>query len=332
MNLDPIKEAVRQAAKLCRQIQTHSLTSSTKHSKEKGYTEPVTLADYGSQAIICRALSQHFPDDAVISEEAGAQFLELTDENARAQVFNLLTNLLDVNVTQDDVVRWLDFGSGRDDAQRTWVIDPIDGTKGFINLRHYSIGVGILDADGQPVASVIGAPGYAENMAEEGGAGMIFYAQDNAAYAEPLAGGEATPITVSSRADNGDVRVVQSYEKSHASKSRMATVREKADLSEAHIYELDSMEKYALVACGDADVYLRLPNINSTRPHMSWDHAAGVALVHAAGGKATDVDGSPLVFSDGRIMPNQGMLVSNGVLHERIVAATQALLAEEAAD
>jgi 3'(2'), 5'-bisphosphate nucleotidase len=63
---------------------------------------------------------------------------------------------------------------------------------------------------------------------------------------------------------------------------------------------------------------------------MVWDHAPGVALVLAAGGMVTDVDGSMLDFSQGRTLPNRGMLVSNGTVHERLIQAVAELLEEEA--
>jgi 3'(2'), 5'-bisphosphate nucleotidase len=332
MSINPIKEAVRQAAFLCRTVQSRSFESATKTSHDKGgSTEPVTIADYGSQAIICRALSQHQPGAAVISEESGQQFLELTDANARQQIYTLLQEILGEPVTEDDVVQWLDFGTGIQ-SEQTWVIDPIDGTKGFINRRHYAIGVGLLNADGQPVGAVMGAPGYAEGIAEEGGAGTIFYIEDGRVYREPLDGGSRQPVTVSSRTE--DLRVVQSYVRKHASKSRMAAVRQKAGFANVTVYELDSMEKHALVACGDVDIYMRLPNLDSNRPHMIWDHAPGAALILAAGGKITDVDGTPLDFSQGKALPNQGILGSNGAgdVHEKLVAAAQQMLAEEHSD
>ncbi len=328
LELDPILAAVRQALLLCREVQHQTLRSLNKLGPDKQDTEPVTLADYGSQAILCRAIQQHFPDDAVLAEEAGSQFLELTNEASRAEILNLLTVILDQNVTQDDIVSWMDHGVNRDGAARTWVIDPIDGTKGFINMRHYAVAVGIVE-DGVPVGGVIGAPGYGDGVSGNDDEGLIFYTKDGKAYQERISGGDTREIRVSSRTSG--LKVVQSFEKKHASKTRMETVREKADMADAEVRELDSMEKYALVANGDADVYMRLPNLDNNRPHLAWDHAAGVALVHAAGGKATDVDGSALDFSQGRTLPNRGMLVSNGHVHERLVAATRELLAEETA-
>src|SRR5690606_35948140 len=131
-------------------------------SQDKNDTEPVTIADYGSQAIIGRALAEYFPDDAVVSEEAGSQFLELTSDRQKAEIINLLTTILDVNVTQDDIVKWLDQGTDGK-STRTWVIDPIDGTKGFLAMRHYAIGIGILE-DKQPVGAIIVAPGYGDGV------------------------------------------------------------------------------------------------------------------------------------------------------------------------
>jgi 3'(2'), 5'-bisphosphate nucleotidase len=327
MNLDPIIEAVRQALALCRDVQMTSLRSVDKFSNDKQDTEPVTLADYGSQAIIGRTLQQHFPDDAVLSEEAGSQFLELTTEAQKAEIINYLTHILDVNVNQTEIVKWLDFGSNVT-TERTWIIDPIDGTKGFINLRHYAVGVGIVE-NGQATGAIMGTPVYDDDP-NDSNLGALFYIKDGKAYRQRLDSDTAQEIHVSERTT--DARVVQSFEKKHASKSRMAKVREKAGLSDAHVEELDSMVKYAMVASGDADVYMRLPNLDNTRPHMVWDHAPGVALVIAAGGKVTDVDGSPLDFSQGRTLPNRGMLVSNGKFHDRLVAATLELLEEEAAE
>ena len=326
MNIDPIIEAVRQAAILCREVQHNSLRSINKINTVAKDTEPVTIADYASQTIIGQALSLHFPDDAVLSEEAGAQFLELTTDKQKAEIINLLTTILDVNVTQDDIVRWLDQGTNGNPA-RTWIIDPIDGTKGFIAMRHYAIGVGIVE-NGQPIGAIVAAPGYGDGVSGDDDDGAIFYIKEGVPYQAPLSGGDGQAIKVSARTE--DLKAVQSFEKQHASKSRMAIVREKADMADIEVNELDSMEKYALIANGDADVYLRLPNLDNKRPHFTWDHAPGVALVLAAGGQATDIDGEPLDFSQGRILPNRGMIISNGKVHERLVKAVGELLSEEA--
>lgn len=133
---------------------------------------------------------------------------------------------------------------------------------------------------------------------------------------------------VSARRDVAEFVAVQSYERAHASKSRMGRARELAGLGKARIIELDSMEKYALVACGIADLYMRLPRPGSDYAHKVWDHAAGVALVQAAGGLATGLDGEELDFSRGETLPNAGMIISNGQQHGRVVEAVRRVLRE----
>ena len=145
---------------------------------------------------------------------------------------------------------------------------------------------------------------------------------------QPLNGGEVKRIHASTKTEAASLRALESVEKSHANHDRMQLVREAAGFGAAELIHIDSMEKYARIAAGDAELYLRLPRLGSTRPFMIWDHCAGTAIVEAAGGKVTDVDGSPLDYSSGKTLNNQGIIVSNGAVHERVIAAVQKVLAE----
>jgi 3'(2'), 5'-bisphosphate nucleotidase len=101
-----------------------------------------------------------------------------------------------------------------------------------------------------------------------------------------------------------------------------------AGLAEAQVVQVDSMDKYAMVACGDAELYLRIP-VNRNYRHKAWDHAAGTALVQAAGGLVTDLNGEPLDFTQGALLANnRGMVVSNGRIHERVLWGIQAVLGD----
>ena len=314
IDFQPLFQAVRQAAVLCQRVQEHYLVSS-----DKGGHEPVTIADYGAQAILSRAISQYFPDDAILAEEQGGQFMELVSDELRQEVIRLISEILGIAVTQMEVVKWLDYGQNRE-ASRTWVIDPIDGTKGYISMRNYAIAVGMM-VDRKPLGGIIGTPAY------PGGA-QLFHAQSGVAYMQPLNGGEVKRIHTSNRTEAASLRALESVEKSHANHDRMQVVRETAGFGAAELIHIDSMEKYARIAAGDAELYLRLPRMGSTRPFMIWDHCAGTAIVEAAGGKVTDVDGSPLDYSSGKTLNNQGIIVSNGAVHERVIAAVQKILAE----
>ena len=221
--MDVILTAVRDAAKLCRLVQKRYLSAETKTAGD--HSEPVTIADYGSQAIICRALQQHYPDDAVVAEESSDQYTQLVSAEQRAQILTLLSQVLRQMVSEAELLAWLDFGAGHKSA-RTWVIDPIDGTKGFLARRHYAIACGLL-LEGQVADGIVAAPGY------DDGAGALFYTQDGSCYRAPLASGAGSRVTVSSRSKPADIIAAQSFERAHASKSRMARARELAGLSAA---------------------------------------------------------------------------------------------------
>lgn len=308
IDLKPMIQAVRQAASL-----THAVQQTHFVKGEKDQREPVTIADYGSQAILCRALSIAYPDDAVMAEENGTQFLAIVPDEGRAEVVRLVSAALGEAVTEADVVRWLDHGRDRSE-RRTWLIDPVDGTKGFIAMRRYSIAVAALEM-GMPIAGIIGCPGYPS----PDGQGYLFSAQRREAYAQLISGGAAYRVAVSGRRNASAFRVVESIEKAHANLSESARVYAALGIPSANVEQLDGQDKYAMIASGDADLYVRLPR-EANPQHRAWDHAAGTALVHAAGGVVTDIDGSPLDFSQGKILSrNRGMIVSNGYLHDKVV-------------
>ncbi len=314
LDLKPILFAARQAATLTRRVQQLHLSSSA-----KGVNDPVTIADYGSQALILRAISQAYPNDAVLAEEQAAQFASLVSDDQRATVVQLVSDVIGEPISEAQLIAWLDWGHGRD-ADRTWLIDPIDGTKGFIAGRRYSIAIAPLEG-GMPIAGVLASPGYPT----QDGLGLLFYAQTSAAYVEQMRGGKASRIAVSTRTNPTQFQVVESVERAHAHLERMKQVYQALGVPEKHVEGVDSQDKYAMLACGDADLYLRLPR-ELIPSHKVWDHAAGAALIRAAGGVVTDIDGSHLDFSDGDTLKNLGMIVSNGQAHDRIVEIVQAVL------
>lgn len=318
MNLNPIMDAVRRASILCREVQKFHIVENAKSGNE-----PVTIADYGSQAIINKAIREAFPDDAIMAEENGTQFMELVAAEQRKQVAQLVSMVLGEYTDESEIARWLDYSN--EGSGRVWVIDPIDGTKGFLANRHYCVAVGVLE-EGQPTAGVMGCPAYPRYER-----GALFYAQDGAVYRMALLDrSEVERVHVSNYGDPAQVRVLESVEKSHVGHERMEKVRAYAGYLDSSLERVDSQEKYARIAAGDGELYLRLPRLNSTRGHSTWDHAAGAALIYAGGGRVSDVDGSPLDFTTGReLSNNKGMIVSNGVIHDRILEAVMRVLKEE---
>jgi 3'(2'), 5'-bisphosphate nucleotidase len=304
----PIIQAVQQAAALCHLVQQRHIVASEKTGKE-----PVTIADYGSQAILGRAIGIAYPDDAILAEEKAAHFLEGVAENQRQQAITLVSEVLGQAVSENDFVRWLEHGRGRQ-TDRIWAVDPIDGTMGFMAMRRYTIAVGLL-VNGQPVEAVMGAPGYPD----EAGAGKLFYTEGGKAFSQAMNGGHLKPIHVSTHRSTDPVTAVESFETSHAAHDLMGELYGSMGFAAHNIERLDGQDKYCMVACGDADLYLRISPDAHYR-HKSWDHAAGIALVLAAGGRVTDIDNRPITFLPDGVLGNQYVIADNDLIHQNVLS------------
>lgn len=313
----PIIDAVRLAAQLCRRVQQTQIA----HSEKPG-EGPVTIADYGSQAILCRAIGLAYPSDAILAEEQSAHFMDGLAESQRREVVKLVGTILGEIVSEADIVRWLDHGRGQV-ADRTWAVDPIDGTKGFLAGRRYTIAVGLL-VNNQAVDAVMGSPGYPDPS----GQGKLFYTDNGTAYMQSMVGGEARAIYVSARTADDVIVAAESVESKHANHSFISRTYETSGIKSIHIERLDGQDKYSMIACGDADLYLRVSPDPNYR-HKTWDHAAGVALIHAAGGTVTDLENAPIDFSPGSTLGNRFIIVSNGLIHQHVLEGLSNALNEE---
>ncbi len=146
---------------------------------------------------------------------------------------------------------------------------------------------------------------------------------DRGAWVHPL--DESYPssplrLSVSDRDDPAVTTFCESVESGHSAHGASADVASLLHIT-APAVRLDSQAKYAVVARGEADIYLRLP----TRADYSekiWDHAAGSLLVTESGGLVTDITGQPLDFTLGsELTSNRGVIVTNGLWHERVLSA-----------
>lgn len=306
-------EAVRQAAKLCETVRLEMVPEAI----EKQDKSPVTVADYGSQAIICRALAAAFPQDAVVGEEDAATL----SEPALAPVLATVTaqvNRVVTGATDGDVLSWINHGNG-DVAPRYWTLDPIDGTKGFLRGDQYAIALALV-VDGDLKVGVLGCP----FLSFEGEAtGLMFVAVRGEGTAMiPLAGGTPKPIHVAQATDTDRLRFVESVESGHGDQTQQKAVAAAAGITAPSI-RMDSQAKYAAVAAGQATLYLRLPSPKTPDYREKiWDHAAGVLVVQEAGGRVTDMHGNPLDFAkSARLENNRGVIVSNGAIHDDVLKA-----------
>ncbi len=141
----------------------------------------------------------------------------------------------------------------------------------------------------------------------------------------PLDGQESDAARVDSVTDPAEAVVCESVVAAHAAHSVQAGIASRLGIT-APPYRIDSQCKYAVVARGEASIYLRLPRDTSYREKV-WDHAAGSLVLEEAGGRVSDLDGQPLDFSKGRLLGNHhGIVCTNGAIHDQVLAACRAEL------
>jgi 3'(2'), 5'-bisphosphate nucleotidase len=314
--LDVALRAVREASALCRAVRAE-ITPDALAKKDRS---PVTVADFGSQALICRALAEAFPDDPVIAEE-GSSELENPDNAAmRARVLAQVRALYP-SAADADVLRWIDHGGARDYAARFWTLDPIDGTKGFLRGGQYAVSLALI-VNGRIEVAALACPNLAPAAGADEAAGTLFSAlRGQGAWARALGDdGPGAPVRASDNADPAATRFCESVESGHSAHGEAEAVASALGITRPPL-RMDSQAKYAVVARGEADIYLRLPTRADYREKV-WDHAAGVLVVEEAGGTVTDVDGRPLDFTLGsELAANRGVIVTNGPLHAPVLRA-----------
>ena len=193
-----------------------------------------------------------------------------------------------------------------------WCLDPIDGTKGFLRGQQFAIALGLVQGD-TPTVGLLGCPHLPLADAEDYGVaddvGSIYLGVvGEGAFAGPTTARgcqDLQPIAVSSSPPEGRVRVCLSYEKAHGDQDRTSAALEATGVSTTPI-RIDSQCKYAMVASGRADLYLRLAREGYRE--KSWDHAGGCAVVRAAGGIVESAAGQSLRI-DGRWVDAPGGIV-----------------------
>jgi len=307
-------DAVVEASKLCRRIQ--SSEDFAEISKQD--RSPVTIADFGSQAIVCRRLQQAFPADPVIAEEDSTVIRSPEKADMAAKIAAEVQQQIPA-ATADDVLGWIDQGISREAAPRTWTLDPIDGTKGFLRKEQYAVALALL-IDGVVEVAALACPNLAGQSGIE--TGFVFFAvRGHGAQYAPLADpGNRQPVKTSLVELPAEACFCESVESGHSDHDRSSGIATTLGISRDSV-RLDSQAKYAVVARGDAEIYLRLP----TRPgyvEKIWDHAAGCLVVEEAGGRVTDIDGKPLDFSLGATLSdNRGIVATNRHLHDTVLSA-----------
>ena len=313
-------DAVQKAVRLCASVQHQLVSADTLQKKDRS---PVTIADFGSQAVISSVLAASFPDDPLVGEED----IEGLKSNPAMmdRVLTLVQNELP-GMTEPDLLSAVGRGNAEPSARgRFWTVDPIDGTKGFLRHEQYAVALALIE-DGRPRLGVLGCPNLPADFDDpQAEIGFLFYAvEGEQAFRCRLDGSGAQSIRVNQPDDPKRLRFAESVESGHADHSTHVRISAALGIS-AEPLRIDSQCKYGALARGDVAVYLRYPTDDRYREKI-WDHAAGVVVIEQAGGRASDIYGRPLDFGQGRTLAaNRGVVATNGALHDALIRAIESL-------
>ena len=321
-------EAVVAASRLTKAVRDDFAPA---EATSKADSSPVTVADLAAQALVRMALADRLPADGMMGEEDSGPLAEST-ELAEAVLARVREQRPEVSL--DDVRGALDAcddpaGPGR----RWWTLDPVDGTKGFLRNEQYAVALALVE-DGEVVVAAMGCPnlpyrGEPGDPDATGPIGVLFIAERGGGASmmslfEATADRAGEPIHAAAPATTAEARYAESVEAAHSDQSEAARISQKLGIT-AEPVRLDSQTKYAMVARGDASIYLRVPR-GDYRENI-WDHAAGMLIVEEAGGRVSDVEGKPFDITTGqRMTGNRGAVVAAASIHTEVVAAVRSIL------
>jgi 3'(2'), 5'-bisphosphate nucleotidase len=247
------------------------------HKEE--FDEPVTQADRAVNELIVRALRETFPEDGILAEES-------VDTQAR------LTRA------------------------RVWMVDPLDGTRGFIaGTGDFAVQIGLAD-QGESVLGVVYAP--ATNVLYRAARGHgAWVERAGATKAGATAKGER--LRVSGEQDLTRMRIAES--RSHRG-PKMDRVVRALDVRE-EIRRHSVGVKVGLLVERECDIYIHLSGKTK-----QWDTCAPEAILSEAGGLMTDLWGAPLRYNTPNVLNRNGLVSTNGAAHAAVIGRLRPLLAE----
>jgi 3'(2'), 5'-bisphosphate nucleotidase len=331
------------------------LTKKVFHEKAKGTLSkddksPVTIGDFGAQALIIAAIKANFPDDEVVGEEEASSLRE--DAKLSDQIWSLVQNAkLEDSAAEavlggpikskDAMLDAIDAGnSAGGNKGRIWALDPIDGTKGFLRGGQYAVCLALM-VDGEVKVGVLGCPNLpiddsaplsvntGKDSTDAEGYGVLFSAvEGQGATSRALSGvglEKGQSIAMKPVKDITQATFCESVEAGHSSHGDQAAIAEKLGIVKPSV-RMDSQAKYGSIARGAGDIYLRLP-VSATYVEKIWDHAAGDLIVREAGGQVTDAKGKRLDFSKGRTLAdNKGVVAAPSAVHAQVLEVVMEVL------
>jgi 3'(2'), 5'-bisphosphate nucleotidase len=325
--LEAARYAVAGACVVCRTVQR---TMEQVRAIIKDDRSPVTIADYGAQAVVGNILQQRLGAPVIMVGEETSAFLRNPDNAAQLAATLAAVQETWEQATEDSLLDAIDIGAGDPHHPGFWTLDPIDGTKGFLRGEQYAVSLAYIER-GEVVVAAMGCPNLPMRFDAPFDVpdlrGCIYLAiRGEGVWELPADDAFATPVKLvpTERRPGQPISLCTSVEEAHSNLERTAEVMARVG-KVREPSRLDSQAKYAVVARGQADAYLRIPTKKGYNEYI-WDHAPGALIATESGCAATDIDGALLDFSKGRrLTANRGILVGPPEVHGAILGAIRGL-------
>lgn len=316
-------DAVRKAGELCQSVQAALVSESTLAKKDKS---PVTVADFGAQALIIAALRESLGDVRIMAEENADELRLPENETLRKMVVEQVQGIHD-GLDEQSILSLIDHGGDEGGEHGVfWTLDPIDGTKGFLRGGQYALALARIE-NGNITIGVLGCPNLPVDLHQsQSETGCLLYAvRSQGATMEGWTSRQRQAVETAPTVDVSEAILCESVESGHSAHDDSKKLMEHLNIQREPL-RMDSQCKYAAVARGDATLYLRFPT-RSDYQEKVWDHAAGSIVIQEAGGNVCDIDGRPLDFTQGRTLAqNRGIIATNGALQMDVIDAVRQIL------
>jgi 3'(2'), 5'-bisphosphate nucleotidase len=179
-----------------------------------------------------------------------------------------------------------------------WIVDPLDGTSDFIDKTgEFTVMIALIK-NKKPIIGVIGWPTEKTIFAAQKGRGAFRFSK-----------GKWEEISVTKVSELSKCKAVGS--RHHLSEKEKMFIKK---LGIKNFTSIGSSLKVGKISSGEAEAY-----ITTTNKMKEWDSAASYCLISEAGGKMTDMSGNDITYNNKIVNHQNGILVTNGLIHDKIV-------------
>jgi HAL2 family 3'(2'),5'-bisphosphate nucleotidase len=310
--------AVMEAMRITRTIQDELTGKDTITKSDKS---PVTIADFAAQAVVCRIVNSYFPDTPIVAEESSQALQKPEHREILEKILYYIDKDTKVKeiLNKDNLFQSIDLGGGEPNNEVFWTLDPVDGTKGFLRGQQFAIALALI-VEGEVRLGILGCPNLNIPHHQSTQGFLLFAIKRQGTRLVNAETGETQKVCVSDISDPPKMRFVESYVSSHSNLDLQLQIARMLKMEQEPV-RMDSQVKYGVLATGNAEIYLRIPNPKTPDYREKiWDHAAGSLVVEEAGGVVTDIFGKKLDFNTGKTLKNnRGIFASVPVVHNLII-------------